>query len=86
MNIHSGFARAGAFFPSPYPEYTQRLENNKITTYDNLPMTRQLGYALEDVVVFGVKPKNISCGLELSKEIAASVPKVVELVLAEIAK
>ena len=39
-----------------------------------------------DVVVFGIKPKNISCGLELSEKIAASVSKVVELVLAESAK
>lgn len=51
-----------------------------------LTMARQLGCAPEDVVVFGIKPKDISCGLELSKEIAASIPKVVELVLAEIAK
>ena len=51
-----------------------------------LTMTRQLGCAPEDVVVFGIKPKNIECGLELSAEIAASVPKVVELVLAEIAE
>jgi len=51
-----------------------------------LTMARQLGCAPEDVVVFGIKPKDIRCGLELSKEIAASIPKVVELVLAEIAK
>ena len=44
------------------------------------------GGAPEDVVVFSIKPKDIGCGLELSEEIAASVPKVVELVLAEIAK
>ena len=51
-----------------------------------LTMTRQLGCEPKDVVVFGIKPRDIGCGLELSKEIAASVPKVVELVLAEIAK
>ena len=50
-----------------------------------LIMTRHLGCAPEDVVIFGIKPKDISCGLELSEEITASVPKVVELVLAEIA-
>ena len=49
-----------------------------------LTMTRKLECAPEDVVVFGIKPKDISCGLELSEEIAASVPKVIELVLAEI--
>ncbi len=40
----------------------------------------------EEVVVFGIKPADFGCGLELSQEIAASVPKVVELVSAEIAK
>ncbi len=50
-----------------------------------LTMTRQLGCAPEDVVVFGIKPKDISCGLELSEQISASIPRVVELVLAEIA-
>ena len=51
-----------------------------------LTMTRQLGCAPKDVVVFGIKPKDLGCGLELSEEIAASVPKVVKLVLAEIEK
>jgi hypothetical protein len=47
-------------------------------------MTRQLGCAPKDVVVFGIKPKDVGCGLELSEEIAASIPKAIELVLAEI--
>jgi len=51
-----------------------------------LTMTRQLGCEPKDVVVFGIKPKNIECGLELSEEVAASVPRVVKLVLAEITK
>ncbi len=49
-------------------------------------MTRQLGCEPKEVVVFGIKPKDMSCGLELSEEITASLPKVVELVLAEIKK
>ncbi len=53
---------------------------------ESLIMTRQLGCEPEDVVVFGITPKNIESGLELTEEIAASVPKVIELVLAEIAK
>ena len=51
-----------------------------------LKMTKQLGCEPKEVVVFGIKPRDISCGLELSEEITASLPKVVELVLAEIAK
>jgi hydrogenase maturation protease len=53
---------------------------------ETLIMTRQLGCEPREVVVFGIKPKNIDPGLELSKEIAALVPKLVELVLSEIAK
>ena len=49
-----------------------------------LTMTRQLGCAPKDVVVFGIKPKDTGSGLELSEEVEASVPKVVELILAEI--
>ncbi len=51
-----------------------------------LKMTRQLGCAPRDVVVFGIKPKDTGCGLELSEEVEASVSKVVELVMAEISK
>lgn len=51
-----------------------------------LAMTKQLGCEPKEVVVFGIKPKDITCGLELSEEISAAVPKVVELVLEEIKK
>jgi hydrogenase maturation protease len=51
-----------------------------------LEMTKQLGCEPKEVVVFGIKPRNMSCGLELSEEITASVSKVVDLVLAEIKK
>ncbi len=51
-----------------------------------LNMTKQLGCEPKEVVVFGIKPRDISCGLELSEEVTATLPKVVELVLAEIKK
>ena len=51
-----------------------------------LTMTRQLGCAPENVVVFGIKPKATACGLELSDEIAALIPNVIKLVLEEIAR
>jgi len=49
-----------------------------------LTMTKQLGCAPEDVLVFGIRPKDIRCGLELSGEVEASVSKVIEFVLEEI--
>ncbi len=51
-----------------------------------LSMTRQLGCAPEDVIVFGITPDDIGCGLELSETMMSSVPKVIELVLREIEK
>lgn len=51
-----------------------------------LNMTKKLGCAPENVVVFGIKPADISCGLELTEQISASIPRVVELVLEEIRK
>jgi len=49
-----------------------------------LTMMRRLGCEPEEVVIFGVKPKDMSPGLDLTAEVAAAVPKVVELVLAEL--
>ena len=37
-----------------------------------------------EIVVIGVEPKEIECGLDLSSEVAARVPRVVELVRQEI--
>jgi hydrogenase maturation protease len=57
---------------------------HEIGLAESLIMTKQLGCAPEDVVIFGIRPKSTKCGLELSEEIAASIPKAIELVLAEI--
>ena len=57
---------------------------HEIGLAESLIMTRQLNCAPKEVVIFGIKPKNTECGLELSKEVMASVPKVIELILSEI--
>ena len=44
---------------------------------------RHLGCAPREVVIFGVQPKEVHAGLELSREVAGVLPKVIELVLAE---
>ncbi len=48
-----------------------------------LMAARHLGVAPREVIIYGVQPKDISPGLELSPEVAAVVPKVIELVLQE---
>ncbi len=53
---------------------------------DALHMTRHLGCSPAEVVIFGIQPETIKCGMELSDRIAAVVPKVIELVMAEAKK
>lgn len=50
---------------------------------ETLMAARHLGCAPREVVIFGVQPKEVHAGLELSSEVAGVLPKVIELVLAE---
>jgi hydrogenase maturation protease len=59
---------------------------HELGLYEALMMTEKLGCAPEEVIVFGVKPKEVGYGLELTKEIEKVVPDIVGLVLAEIDK
>jgi len=43
-----------------------------------------LDSALEEVIIRGIEPKEIDWGLELSAEVEAVVPKVIESVMAEL--
>jgi len=52
---------------------------------DTLQMASALGCAPKEVVVLGVQPKDVQVGLELSAEVAAALPRIVELALAEAA-
>lgn len=49
-----------------------------------LAAARQLGLAPPEVVILGIQPADLRCGLELSAELAALVPQVVALILAEL--
>ena len=59
---------------------------HELGLYEALMMTEKLGCAPKEVIVFGVKPKEVGCGLELTGEIEAIVPDIIELVLAEIGR
>jgi hydrogenase maturation protease len=50
---------------------------------DSLRMTRQLGCAPAEVIIFGVRPGDFSPGLELTAPVAAVIPRLIDLVLAE---
>ena len=49
-----------------------------------LGLARQLGVAPAEIVIFGIKPLCLEPGLDLSPAIAAIVPDVVRLVVAEL--
>ena len=51
---------------------------------ETLIMARQLGCAPQEVIIFGIVPRDISPGLEMTPEVAAVVPKIIEAVLAEL--
>jgi len=60
------------------------LSLHQVGLFEALAMARQLGCAPDEVVIFGIVPKDMSPGLELSAEVAAVVPEVIRMVLAEI--
>jgi len=71
------------------PQDLISVGNQSISLHDfglaeTLNMARQLNCEPKDVVIFGVKPKDISPGLGLTPEISSILPKLIELVLAEI--
>ena len=66
------------------PRESVGLSLHDLGLAEALTMMRHLGCEPEEVVVFGIKPKRIAPGLDLTTEVAAAIPKVVELVLAEL--
>ena len=52
--------------------------------FEVLRTARCLGCAPREVIIFGVQPKEVCLSLELSDEVKAAVPQVIERVLAEI--
>ncbi|MFW6114918.1 MAG: hydrogenase maturation protease [Thermodesulfobacteriota bacterium] len=70
--------------PEDLMEISDRpLSLHQVGLLDVLSMARQLG-GNPAVVIIGVEPKEISWGLELTEEIQAVVPKVVEAVKLEL--
>lgn len=47
-------------------------------------MAQYLGGVPQNIIIYGIEPKEIAWGLDLSPEVAAVVPRVIELVLSEL--
>jgi len=57
---------------------------HQVNLSDALTMAKFAGCAPGDVIIYGIEPKRIDWGLELSPEVAAVVPRVIELVMKEL--
>ena len=63
-----------------------QLSLHDIGLLENLSLIKYLDKPPEELIIFGVEPKDMSVGMELSPEVAEVIPRLIELVLAEIAK
>ena len=57
---------------------------HQIDLLDALSQVELLGHAPHDVVLYGIEPKELGLGLELTPEVKAALPRVIELVLSEL--
>ena len=51
---------------------------------ESLQLTRHLGCEPRNVTIFGVQPRRVAPGLELSEDVAGAVPRVIAAVLASL--
>lgn len=71
-------------FPEDLMVDAERLLSlHQVGLLEVLGMARQLG-ADPEVVIIGVEPKEITWGMELTPEVAAKLPQVIEAVVAEL--
>jgi hydrogenase maturation protease len=61
-----------------------RFSAHDIGLLEVLELAKALAQSPAEVVILGIQPKEISWGMELSPEVQASIPRVVETVLREI--
>jgi hydrogenase maturation protease len=82
---------AGALVRFTPEEVAGRIEGPRFSAHDIgllevLELARALDQSPPQVVIFGIQPKEISWGTELSPEVQASIPQVTDLILKEIQK
>lgn len=66
------------------PQGSHPVSLHEVGLFEALAAAKQLGVAPPQVIIFGVRAHDVSCGLDLSPEIARLVPEIIELVLAEL--
>lgn len=65
-------------------QHDQQVSLHELGFVEALGLARQLGIAPQEVVIFGVKPHDVGCGLDLSPATARLVPQIIALILAEL--
>lgn len=68
------------------PEEGDVVSLHQIGLLESLIMARILGCLPEEIVIFGVQPKTVRPGLELTPEIAGAMPRVIALVMKEVSQ
>jgi hydrogenase maturation protease len=66
------------------PQAHAGVSLHEVGILEALAATRLLGIAPAEVTVLGVKPKDDGYGLELSAQVGALVPRIIDLVRAEL--
>jgi hydrogenase maturation protease len=61
-----------------------KLSLHEVSFAETLRAAERLGLAPREVVILGVQPQTVACGLDLSPQIAGLIPQIVELVRAEL--
>ncbi len=68
----------------PGAEDAPRFSSHDIGLLEVLKLAQALDRIPEEVIIFGIQPKEIAWSTELSPEVRAAVPRVIEMVLREI--
>ncbi len=66
------------------PSPGQSVSLHEVGFLETLTIAGRLGAAPEEVVIYGVQPQVVECGLDLSPEISRLVPRIIELVMADV--
>ena len=66
------------------PRHTRGVSLHDLGLVEALALAKQLNAYPEEVVIIGVKPHRVECGLELSPKTARMVPRIIEQVLVEL--
>ncbi len=86
MNLPPGTIRRFAADAIRLQEEAPKLSMHDVSLLEVLGITRALDSSPREIIIIGIQPKEISGGMELTPELQAVVPKVIEMVLKELEK